>query len=175
LNVCPKCGHHNRLTARERIDLTLDPEGQFEIGAEVEAIDFLKFVDSKRYTERLEQAKAETGKTMRWWSCRGRSRMFPLMIAAFEFRFLGGSMGSVVGERFVRGVQSCCEQNLPFVCFTASGGARMQEGLMSHDADVKDHCRANAAGARPPSFHFGARPIRPWAASRQVSLFSVTW
>ena len=131
LNVCPKCGHHNRLTARERIDLTLDPEGQFEIGAEVEPVDFLKFVDSKRYTERLEQAKAETEEDDALVVMQGSIKNVPLVVAAFEFRFLGGSMGSVVGERFVRGVQSCCEQNLPFVCFTASGGARMQEGLMS--------------------------------------------
>ena len=131
LNVCPKCGHHNRLTARERIDLMLDPEGQFEIGAEVEPIDFLKFVDSKRYTERLEHARAETGEDDALVVMQGSIKNVPLVVAAFEFRFLGGSMGSVVGERFVRGVQSCCEQNLPFVCFTASGGARMQEGLMS--------------------------------------------
>jgi acetyl-CoA carboxylase carboxyl transferase subunit beta len=131
LNVCPKCGHHNRLTARERIDLTLDPEGQFEIGAEIEPVDFLKFVDSKRYTERLEQARAETGEDDALVVMQGSIKNVPMVVAAFEFRFLGGSMGSVVGERFVRGVQSCCEQNLPFVCFTASGGARMQEGLMS--------------------------------------------
>jgi acetyl-CoA carboxylase carboxyl transferase subunit beta len=131
LNVCPKCGHHNRLTARERIELMLDPEGQFEIGAEVQPIDFLKFVDSKRYTERLEQAKGDTGEDDALVVIQGSVKNVPLVVAAFEFRFLGGSMGSVVGERFVRGVQSCCEQNLPFVCFTASGGARMQEGLMS--------------------------------------------
>ncbi|HEX9451901.1 MAG TPA: acetyl-CoA carboxylase carboxyltransferase subunit beta, partial [Burkholderiales bacterium] len=125
LNVCPKCGHHNRLTARERIDLTLDPEGQFEIGAEVEPIDFLKFVDSKRYTERLVQARTETGEEDALVVMQGSIKNVPLVVAAFEFRFLGGSMGSVVGERFVRGVQSCCEQNLPFVCFTASGGARI--------------------------------------------------
>jgi acetyl-CoA carboxylase carboxyl transferase subunit beta len=131
LNVCPKCGHHNRLTARERIDLTLDPEGQFEIGAEIGPIDFLKFVDSKRYTDRLEQAQAETEEDDALVVVQGSIKNVPLVVAAFEFRFLGGSMGSVVGERFVRGVQSCCEQNLPFVCFAASGGARMQEGLMS--------------------------------------------
>jgi len=131
LNVCPKCGHHNRLTARERVDLTLDPEGQFEIGAEVTPIDFLKFVDSKRYTERLEHARADTGEEDALIVMQGAIKNVPLVIAVFEFRFLGGSMVSVVGERFVRRVQSCCEQNLPFVCFTASGGARMQEGLMS--------------------------------------------
>jgi len=131
LNVCPKCSHHERVTARERLDITLDPEGRYEIGAEVEPIDFLKFVDSKRYVERLEQARAETGEDDALVVMQGSIKTVPLVVASFEFRFLGGSMGSVVGERFVRGVQVCCEQNLPFVCFSASGGARMQEGLMS--------------------------------------------
>jgi acetyl-CoA carboxylase carboxyl transferase subunit beta len=131
LNVCPKCGHHERVTARERLDITLDAEGRYEIGAEVEPIDFLKFVDSKRYVERLEQARAETGEEDALVVMQGAIKTVPLVVAAFEFRFLGGSMGSVVGERFVRGVQVCCEQSLPFVCFSASGGARMQEGLMS--------------------------------------------
>ena len=131
LNVCPKCGHHNRITARERIDLTLDADGRFEIGAEVEPVDFLKFVDSRRYTERLQAAKAETNEDDALIVVQGSIKYVPVIVAAFEFRFLGGSMGSVVGERFVRGVQSCCDQNLPFVCFSASGGARMQEGLTS--------------------------------------------
>ena len=131
LNVCPKCNHHNRLTARERLDVTLDAEGRYEIGAEVEPIDFLKFVDSKRYTERLEQARGETGEDDALVVMQGSIKTVPLVCASFEFRFLGGSMGSVVGERFVRGVQVSCEQRLPFVCFAASGGARMQEGLMS--------------------------------------------
>jgi acetyl-CoA carboxylase carboxyl transferase subunit beta len=131
LNVCPKCNHHNRLTARERLDVTLDAEGRYEIGAEVEPIDFLKFVDSKRYTERLDQARGETGEEDALVLMQGSIKTVPLVCASFEFRFLGGSMGSVVGERFVRGIQVCCEQRLPFVCFSASGGARMQEGLMS--------------------------------------------
>lgn len=131
LNVCPKCNHHNRVTARERLDLTLDAEGRFEIGAEVEAVDFLKFVDSKRYTDRLEQARIDTDEEDALIVMQGSVKSVPLVCAAFEFRFLGGSMGSVVGERFVRGVQVCCDQNLAFVCFAASGGARMQEGLMS--------------------------------------------
>jgi acetyl-CoA carboxylase carboxyl transferase subunit beta len=131
LSVCPKCNHHNRVTARERIDITLDSEGRYEIGGEVEPVDFLKFVDSKRYTERLSQAAEETGEEDALVVIQGAMKSVPVVVAAFEFRFLGGSMGSVVGERFVRGVQACCEQNLPFVCFSASGGARMQEGLMS--------------------------------------------
>ncbi len=131
LNVCPKCSHHNRIGARERLDLMLDPEGRYEIGTQVEPIDFLKFVDSKRYTDRLEQARKDTEEDEALLVMQGAIKEVGLVCAAFEFRFLGGSMGSVVGERFVRGVQTCCENNLPFVCFTASGGARMQEGLTS--------------------------------------------
>jgi acetyl-CoA carboxylase carboxyl transferase subunit beta len=131
LNVCPKCSHHNRLGARERLDLLLDPEGRYEIGTQVQPIDFLKFVDSKRYTDRLEHARKETGEDEALVVMQGAIKEVGLVCAAFEFRFLGGSMGSVVGERFVRGVQTCCENNLPFVCFSASGGARMQEGLTS--------------------------------------------
>ncbi len=131
LYVCPKCNHHNRLTARERLDTLLDAEGRYEIGAEVLPVDTLKFKDSRRYTERLEEARKETEEEDALVVMQGSIRTVPLVVAAFEFRFLGGSMGSVVGERFVRGVQVCLEQRLPFVCFTASGGARMQEGLLS--------------------------------------------
>jgi acetyl-CoA carboxylase carboxyl transferase subunit beta len=131
LNVCPKCGHHNRLSARARIDMLLDPEGRFEIGAEVLPVDSLKFKDSKRYPDRLEDAQRQTGETDALVVMQGAIKNVPLVAAVFEFEFMGGSMGSVVGERFVRGVQVCVEQNLPFVCFTATGGARMQEGLLS--------------------------------------------
>ncbi|GIX27349.1 acetyl-CoA carboxylase, carboxyltransferase subunit beta [Pelomicrobium sp. G1] len=131
LNVCPKCNHHNRLGARERLNLLLDPEGRFEIGAEVVPVDALKFKDSKRYTERLQEAQAETGEDDALVVIQGSVKTVPLVAAAFEFDFMGGSMGSVVGERFVRGVRACLEGNLPYVCFTATGGARMQEGLFS--------------------------------------------
>jgi len=131
LNVCPKCSHHNRIGARERLDLMLDPEGRYEIGTQVGPVDFLKFVDSKRYTDRLEQARKDTEEDEALVVMQGAIKEVGVVCAAFEFRFLGGSMGSVVGERFVRGVQTCCENNLPFVCFSASGGARMQEGLTS--------------------------------------------
>jgi acetyl-CoA carboxylase carboxyl transferase subunit beta len=120
-----------RLSARERLDYFLDPDGRFEIGAEVVPVDFLKFVDSKRYTERLEQAQAETEEEDALVAMQGSVKNLPLVVVAFEFRFLGGSMGSVVGERFVRAVQTSVEQGMPFICFAASGGARMQEGLMS--------------------------------------------
>jgi acetyl-CoA carboxylase carboxyl transferase subunit beta len=131
MNVCPKCAHHNRMSARERLDVSLDAEGRYEIGSEVVPVDFLKFVDSRRYTERLEADTQETGETDALVVMQGSIKTIPVVVAAFEFRFMGGSMGSVVGERFVRGVASAIEQKLPFVCFAASGGARMQEGLMS--------------------------------------------
>ena len=131
LNVCPKCSHHNRLNARDRLDSLLDTEGQFEIGAEVVPVDSLKFKDSRRYVERLDEAKKSTEETDALVVVQGAIKSVPAIVAAFEFGFLGGSMGSVVGERFVRGVEVCCDQKLPFVCFTASGGARMQEGLLS--------------------------------------------
>ena len=131
LYVCPKCTHHNRLSARERLDSLLDPEGRYEIGYEVLPVDTLKFKDRRRYTERLDEARKETEEDDALIVMQGSIKTIPLVAAVFEFRFLGGSMGSVVGERFVRGVQVCLEQKLPFVCFTASGGARMQEGLLS--------------------------------------------
>ncbi len=131
LSVCPKSNHHNRLTARERLDLLLDSEGRHEIGMEIIPVDSLKFRDSRRYTERLDAAQAETGEMDALVVMQGSVLAIPLVAAAFEFRFLGGSMGAVVGERFVRGVQVCIDQKLPFLCFAASGGARMQEGLFS--------------------------------------------
>lgn len=131
LNVCPKCGHHNRLNARARIDLLLDPEGRFEIGAEVLPVDSLKFKDSRRYPERLQDATETTGETDSLVVMQGAIKTLPVVLAVFEFDFMGGSMGSVLGERFVRGVQAAVEQGMPFVCVTASGGARMQEGLFS--------------------------------------------
>jgi acetyl-CoA carboxylase carboxyl transferase subunit beta len=131
LNVCPKCGYHKRLSARARIDMLLDPEGRFEFGAEVLPVDSLKFKDSKRYPDRLADAQRQTGETDALVVMQGAINNIPLVVAVFEFEFMGGSMGSVVGERFVRGVHVCVEQNLPFACFTATGGARMQEGLLS--------------------------------------------
>jgi acetyl-CoA carboxylase carboxyl transferase subunit beta len=130
-NVCPKCGHHHRIRARARLDLLLDPEGRFEIGAEVVPLDPLKFRDSKRYFDRLAAANEETGETDALVAMQGAIKTVPVMVACFEFEFMGGSMGSVVGERFVRAVRGAVEQQLPFVCVTASGGARMQEGLFS--------------------------------------------
>jgi acetyl-CoA carboxylase carboxyl transferase subunit beta len=130
-SVCPKCGHHNRIGARARLDAFLDPEGRYEIGAEVVPVDTLKFKDSRRYPDRLEEAEKESGETDALVVMQGAVKDVPLVAAVFEFEFMGGSMGSVVGERFVRGVRACLDQNLPMVCFTATGGARMQEGVLS--------------------------------------------
>ena len=129
--VCPKCGFHQRIRARARLEQLLDAEGRFEIGAEVQPVDSLKFKDSRRYPERLVEAQSETGETDALVVMQGAIRGVGVVCAVFEFDFMGGSMGSVVGERFVRGVRVAIEQKLPFLCFTASGGARMQEGLLS--------------------------------------------
>ena len=131
LNVCPKCNHHQRLRARARLDMLLDPEGRFEIGAEVVPVDPLKFKDSKRYTDRLAAAFEDTGEADALVVMQGAIQTVPCVIACFEFDFMGGSMGSVVGERFVRGVKAAIEQNMSFICISATGGARMQEGLFS--------------------------------------------
>ncbi len=131
LQVCPKCGHHHRIDARQRLDLLLDPEGRFEIGAEVVPVDTLKFKDSRKYPERLMEANSQTGESDSLVVMQGAIKNMPVVAAAFEFEFMGGSMGSVLGERFVRGVNAAIEQRMPFICITASGGARMQEGLFS--------------------------------------------
>jgi acetyl-CoA carboxylase carboxyl transferase subunit beta len=132
LNVCPKCEHHHRIGARQRLDAFLDPEGRFEIGQEVMPVDPLKFKDSKKkYPESLKAALEATGETDALVVMGGAVMSVPMVAACFEFDFMGGSMGSVVGERFVRGVDTAVEQKMPFVCFTSSGGARMQEGLLS--------------------------------------------
>jgi len=131
LSVCPKCSHHTRVPARERIDQLLDAEGRFEIGSEVLPIDSLKFKDTKKYPDRLAAALEETGETDALVVMQGSVKGVPLVVAAFEFEFMGGSMGSVVGERFVRGVRVAYDNRVPFVSVAASGGARMQEGVNS--------------------------------------------
>ena len=131
LEVCPKCGFHNRVNARRRLDLFLDPEPREEIGAGLQPVDPLKFKDSKRYKDRLSAAQKETEETDALVVVRGQLKGIDLVAAAFEFNFMGGSMGSVVGERFVRGVNAALERNIPMICFSASGGARMQESLFS--------------------------------------------
>ncbi len=130
-NVCPSCSHHHRVGARARLDSFLDAEGRYEIGQEVLPVDPLKFKDSRKYPERLKEALENTGETDALIVMGGSVHGISLVAACFEFDFMGGSMGSVVGERFVRGVHTAIEQMVPFVCFTATGGARMQEGLLS--------------------------------------------
>jgi acetyl-CoA carboxylase carboxyl transferase subunit beta len=131
LEVCPKCGAHRNITARQRLNHFLDPEPRHEIGAEVSPLDPLKFKDSRKYSERLKEAQADTEERDALIVVRGQLMGLPLVTTAFEFSFMGGSMGSVVGEKFVRGVNACLEFGVPMVCFAASGGARMQESLFS--------------------------------------------
>jgi len=131
LNVCPHCAHHHRIGARARLNAFLDAEGRYEIGQEVLPVDALKFKDSRKYPERLKEALENTGETDALIVIGGSVQGIDLVAACFEFEFMGGSMGSVVGERFVRGVEAAIEQKVPFLCFTATGGARMQEGLLS--------------------------------------------
>ena len=130
-DVCPKCDHHMRISARRRLDLFLDAEPREEIGAGLQPTDPLKFKDSKKYTDRIKLAQKTSGEDDALIVMRGQVEGVPLVAAAFDFGFMGGSMGSVVGERFVRAVNACLDHNVPLVCFSASGGARMQEGLFS--------------------------------------------
>ncbi|CAK0765470.1 acetyl-CoA carboxyltransferase subunit beta [Gammaproteobacteria bacterium] len=131
LEVCPNCDHHMRIGARDRLDRFLDPTPREEIGAVLEPVDILKFRDSKRYKDRLVQAQKDTSEKDALVAIRGAVEGLPLVATAFEFRFMGGSMGSVVGEKFVRAVDCCQDWQIPLVCFSASGGARMQEALLS--------------------------------------------
>ncbi|HQN65246.1 MAG TPA: acetyl-CoA carboxylase, carboxyltransferase subunit beta [Methylophilus sp.] len=129
--VCPKCGHHNRIGARVRLNQLLDPEKRKEIGANIQPVDALKFKDSKTYAERIKSAQKDVGETDALVVMQGSILQVPVVVAVFEFKFMGGSMGSVVGERFVEGVEAAIKHHIPFVCVSASGGARMQEGLLS--------------------------------------------
>ena len=143
-NVCPKCNHHHRVGARARLNMFLDAEGRYELGQEVIPVDALKFKDSRKYPERLKEALENTGETDALVVMGGSIKSINVVAACFEFEFMGGSMGSVVGERFVRGVEAAMEQKVPFVCFTATGGARMQEGLLS----LMQMAKTNAALTR---------------------------
>ncbi len=129
--VCPKCDFHNRIGARQRLDFFLDPEGREEIGSGLASNDPLRFRDSKKYRDRLAQAQKKTGESEALVVMKGQLQGQGLVTSAFDFGFMGGSMGSVVGERFVRGVDRAIADGLPLVSFAASGGARMQEGLFS--------------------------------------------
>lgn len=131
LDVCPKCATHMRIGARKRLDSFLDPEPREEIAADLIAVDELKFRDSRKYRDRLAAAKKETGEKDALIVMKGQVKGVPVVVCAFEFSFMGGSMGAVVGEKFVRAVNTCLEHQIPLVCFSASGGARMQEALFS--------------------------------------------
>jgi len=130
-DVCPKCSHHMRIGARLRLSLFLDNDSGTEIGEKIEPVDVLKFKDSKRYRDRLNTAQKETGESDALVAMRGTLRGIPVIAVAFEFRFMGGSMGAVVGERFVRAAELALKEKRPLICFSASGGARMQEALYS--------------------------------------------
>lgn len=131
LEVCPKCYHHHPISAQYRLDILLDAEGRFSLGENIKPVDGLKFKDTKTYTNRLSAAQEQTGEQDALVVMQGSVKTMPVVAAAFEFKFIGGSMGAVVGERFVRGVAAAIEANCAFICIAASGGARMQEGLGS--------------------------------------------
>ncbi len=131
LDVCPKCSHHMRIPARKRLYAFLDPDNQLEVGNSLSPLDPLKFKDSKKYKDRLAQAQKQTGEKDALIVVHGQLKGLPVVVAVFNFEFMAGSMGSVVGEAFVRGVNICLKQRIPLICFSASGGARMQESLLS--------------------------------------------
>jgi acetyl-CoA carboxylase carboxyl transferase subunit beta len=131
LEVCPKCDYHIRISARKRLAYFLDHDSGIEIGAEIGPEDKLKFRDLKKYKDRLSAAQKDTGEKEALVAMRGLLNGQPIVAAAFEYGFIGGSMGAAVGERFVRAVNACIEQRIPLICFSASGGARMQEALIS--------------------------------------------
>ena len=129
--VCPKCDHHQRINARDRLKSFLDEDNRQEIGTEVKPVDTLKFKDSKRYRDRITQAQKNTGENDALLAMQGTLKGLPVVVVAFDFGFMGGSMGSVVGEKFVRAAKVALAKKLPLICFSASGGARMQESLFS--------------------------------------------
>ena len=130
-DVCPKCDYHIRISARRRIEIFLDSKGQRELDSDLEPLDSLNFKDLKRYKDRLQTAKKTTGENDALVVIRGELAGLSVIVAAFEFGFIGGSMGAVVGEKFVRAVNACISERLPLICFSTSGGARMQEALIS--------------------------------------------
>lgn len=166
LDVCPKCNHHMRIGARARIDIFLDAEGRAELGADLEPVDRLKFRDGKKYKDRLTAAQKQTGEKDALISMSGTLMGMPIVVSAFEFSFMGGSMGAIVGERFVRAANYALENRCPMVCFSASGGAHAGSADLA-DADGQDLCRAGAPARRRHPVHLG--PDRPgvWRCFRQ--------
>ena len=155
LHVCPKCSHHMRINGRERLSKFLDTGSTTELATKVEPEDPLKFKDSKRYKDRLTQAQKQTGERDALIVMAGKLAGLDVVACAFEFRFLGGSMGSVVGEKFVLAVEHCLEHRMPLVCFAASGGARMQEGAVLAAANGEDQRCAQALVRGASALHFG--------------------
>lgn len=151
-DVCPKCSHHMRISARRRLELLFDDEAMEEIGANLSPVDHLNFKDLKKYKDRIAQAQKSTDEKDALIVMRGEVEGVPLVAAAFEFKFMGGSMGSVVGERFVRAVNAALEHNVPLICFSASGGARMQEALFSLMQMAKTSAALNKLQARSLPF-----------------------
>ena len=131
LYVCQKCGHHHRINGRTRLEIFLDQHPRTEIASDVVAIDKLKFRDTKKYKDRISAAKSKTGESEALVVFVGELKSLPIVAASFDFFFIGGSMGAGVGEKFVRGIEYAIEHKMPFVCFCSSGGARMQEGVIS--------------------------------------------
>lgn len=131
LDVCPKCEYHNRISARKRLEQFLDKDFREELGSDIEPVDKLKFKDTKKYRDRLSSAQKETGEKDALVVMKGKLHSMPVVVAAFEFNFIGGSMGKVVGKRFILGVEAAIAAKIPFICFSMSGGARMQESLIS--------------------------------------------
>jgi acetyl-CoA carboxylase carboxyl transferase subunit beta len=152
LSVCSNCNYHHRLSARERLAQLLDDTGQEEIAAHLEPVDRLKFKDSKKYKDRVTQAQKATGEKEALIVVKGNLQRQPVVISAFEFNYMGGSMGATVGEKFVRAVDTAVAEKRPYICFTASGGARMQEGLFS----LMQMAKTSAALAR---FHDTGLPF----------------
>jgi len=152
LQVCPKCEHHLRIGARDRLNALLDREGRVEIAGDIGPVDTLKFKDTKKYPDRLKEAVAQTGETEAMVVMSGSIRGLSVVTAVFEFQFMGGSMGSVVGERFARGVKAALEQHTPFICVAASGGARMQESLLSLMQMAKTNAMLTQLSARQLPF-----------------------
>ena len=131
MEVCPKCSFHNRISARARIDAILDKEKRKEIGVQIQPLDSLKFNDTQSYADRIKSSQKDLNEKDAMVVMQGSIEGKPAVVAAFEFKFMGGSMGSVVGEKFVRGIQAAIKSKATFICVSASGGARMQEGLLS--------------------------------------------
>ena len=172
LSVCPKCEHHMRISARTRLDMFLDEEGREEIGKNIKPVDPLKFKDTKKYKDRIIQAQKQTKENDALVVMKGQLKGNDIVVAAFDFKFMGGSMGSVVGERFVRGVNKSVELGIPFIVFTSSGGARMQESLFSLFQMAKTSAaltKLSDAGIPLYLFYDGSNH------GRRVSQFSHAW